>query len=243
MGAAWERRLPDIGSGHNPEMNYFSKNLKYLRQRAKLSEGDLAKRVHIGQTTINRMVTTQDYDPKWSSVVKIAQEFRVDYFDLMLTDLSNSEAEASGGKRDVVRIDILDGFKPPRDGLLDAVSPFEDSFEVRREWFDRHVGLDREHVRFITVLNDQVRDEFRMGSLVLIDTRVNDVPKMGPGFYAFRLGDEVDFLYGTRLGDDSYEFKGTVKHSTRILVEGAEELRSLHILGRAFFKMSIERDV
>lgn len=68
---------------------YFSKNLKYLRKKNKLSQNKLAKNLNVNQTTIARW-EDEGREPTISSAFKIAKYFEISIDDLISADLMNN---------------------------------------------------------------------------------------------------------------------------------------------------------
>lgn len=71
---------------------YFSKNLKYLRTKNKLSQNKLAKKLNINQTTIARW-EDENREPTISSAFKVVKYFEVSIDDLITIDLTNKEVK------------------------------------------------------------------------------------------------------------------------------------------------------
>lgn len=61
----------------------FAHNLKLLRKKANLSQQELAKEIHVPQTTISDLENGK-YDPSLSIAYKVASYFRVSIDSLVL---------------------------------------------------------------------------------------------------------------------------------------------------------------
>lgn len=70
----------------------FSKNLKYLRKKNKLSQNKLAKKLNVNQTTIARW-EDENREPTISNAFKVAKYFEISIDDLISVDLTNKEVE------------------------------------------------------------------------------------------------------------------------------------------------------
>lgn len=68
------------------ENNYFSTNLKYLRQRRGLTQGELAKKISVDQTTIGRW-EDGNREPTVGNALNISNIFNVDITSLLNEDL------------------------------------------------------------------------------------------------------------------------------------------------------------
>lgn len=66
--------------------NFFSTNLKYLREKEKLSQNKLAEKVGVNQTTIARW-ETEEIKPSIDNVEQIANVLNVSLPDLLISDL------------------------------------------------------------------------------------------------------------------------------------------------------------
>lgn len=67
-------------------MNYFSYNLKVLRQEKKLSQPQLAKELGVSKGMIS-FWENEKYEPTASNIIAVAKFFKVSIDDLLLTKL------------------------------------------------------------------------------------------------------------------------------------------------------------
>lgn len=90
---------------------YLSNNIRHLRKMAKMSQEDFSKLVGLNRGNI-ASYENGTAEPKIHSLVKIANQFKVDMVDLVLKDLTistNYEMAVSAFHRQVVRDgEILD---------------------------------------------------------------------------------------------------------------------------------------
>ena len=74
----------------NNSSNYTNANVKYLRERRGLSQGELAEALNIDQSTLAKWeANTRKITLEWS--MKIAEYFSVFIGDFISTDLKNNE--------------------------------------------------------------------------------------------------------------------------------------------------------
>lgn len=67
-------------------MSYFSRNLKYLREKKKLSQNKLAELAGVNQTTIARW-ETEEVSPSLDNIYDLAETLNVSIADLTGKDL------------------------------------------------------------------------------------------------------------------------------------------------------------
>ena len=80
------------------ENNYFSSNLKFLRQREGLDQVDLAKKLGRKSSASISEWEKGKYTPKASVLAKIATIFNVGLSELLMVDLANAEINKSNNK-------------------------------------------------------------------------------------------------------------------------------------------------
>lgn len=68
----------------------FSKNLKYLREKRKISQAKVAELVGVNQSTITRW-ETNEISPSIDNVETVADAFNVPLPDLLIKDLSKDD--------------------------------------------------------------------------------------------------------------------------------------------------------
>lgn len=73
-------------------MNYIGVNLKKFLTKERISENELAKRIGIPQQIINRIITGINQNPKLSTIIPIANYFKVPLQELISnSDLDNTQ--------------------------------------------------------------------------------------------------------------------------------------------------------
>ena len=70
--------------------NYFSKNLKFLREQKKLSQNKLGELANVNQTTIARW-ENEEMAPSIDNVIELSKIFNIDLADLLGRDLQFNE--------------------------------------------------------------------------------------------------------------------------------------------------------
>lgn len=70
--------------------NYFSKNLRFLREQKKLSQNKLGELANVNQTTIARW-ENEEMAPSIDNVIELSKIFNIDLADLLGRDLQLNE--------------------------------------------------------------------------------------------------------------------------------------------------------
>lgn len=70
--------------------NYFSKNLKFLREQKRLSQNKLGELANVNQTTIARW-ENEEMAPSIDNVIELSKIFNIDLADLLERDLQLNE--------------------------------------------------------------------------------------------------------------------------------------------------------
>ncbi len=70
--------------------NYFSKNLKFLREQKRLSQNKLGELANVNQTTIARW-ENEEMAPSIDNVIELSKIFNIDLADLLGRDLQLNE--------------------------------------------------------------------------------------------------------------------------------------------------------
>lgn len=70
--------------------NYFSKNLKFLREQKRLSQNKLGELANVNQTTIARW-ENEEMAPSIDNVIELSKIFNIDLADLLGRDLQFNE--------------------------------------------------------------------------------------------------------------------------------------------------------
>ncbi len=111
--------------------NNFSKNLKYLRERNKISQNKMSELVGVNQTTIGRW-ETEEMTPSIDNVEEVARVLKVPLPDLLIKDLSFDNAELVEINTDTVSIPVLGTI---RAGMpIEAQEEIIDYVDIPREW-------------------------------------------------------------------------------------------------------------
>lgn len=72
------------------DLNYFSKNLQFLRKQKGMTQAELGSKINVDQTTIGRWEDS-NREPTMGNVVNIANIFNVTIPDLLDKDLSKND--------------------------------------------------------------------------------------------------------------------------------------------------------
>lgn len=111
--------------------NYFSSNLKFLRENKGISKNKLGELVGVNQTTIGRW-ETEEIKPSIDNVEEVARALNVDLPDLLIRDLTFDNAQTIDINPNVVKIPVL--------GVIKAGTPIEaqeniiDYIEIPLNW-------------------------------------------------------------------------------------------------------------
>ena len=70
--------------------NYFSKNLKFLREQKRLSQNTLGELANVNQTTIARW-ENEEMAPSIDNLIELSKIFNIDLADLLGRDLQLNE--------------------------------------------------------------------------------------------------------------------------------------------------------
>ena len=90
--------------------NYFSKNLKYLREKKDISKNRLGDMVGVNQTTIGRW-EANEITPSIDNVEEVAKALNVELPDLLIKDLSFDNATLMPTLSDTIQIPVLGTIK------------------------------------------------------------------------------------------------------------------------------------
>lgn len=104
-------------------MSYFSNNLKYLREKRKLSQNKLAEMAGVNQTTIARW-ETEEVSPSLDNIYDLAESLNVSIAELTGRDLSVENNTTSSNNDDNI------------DALLSA---YKDLPDTDKEWIKNMV--------------------------------------------------------------------------------------------------------
>ena len=90
--------------------NYFSKNLKYLREKKDISKNKLGEMVGVNQTTIGRW-ESNEITPSIDNVEEVAKALNIELPDLLIKDLSFDNATMMTTTSDTIQIPVLGTIK------------------------------------------------------------------------------------------------------------------------------------
>lgn len=98
--------------------NYFSKNLKYLREYQKLSQNKLADMIGVNQTTIARW-EDDNRTPNLDNAIDVSRVLNIPLADLVGKDLSINKSVLSGTKSEFKQILLKKGLIDENDNLTE----------------------------------------------------------------------------------------------------------------------------
>ncbi len=111
--------------------NFFSSNLKFLREKEGLSQNKLAEKVGVNQTTIARW-ETEEIKPSIDNVEQIANALNIGLPELLISDLRFDNADVVDISSNTIKIPVL--------GVIKAGIPIEaqqdiiDYVEIPKDW-------------------------------------------------------------------------------------------------------------
>lgn len=126
--------------------NYFSKNLKYLREQKKISQNKLGELAGVNQTTIARW-ENEEMAPSIDNAVELSNILNVSLADLLGRDLKvrkEEKIELSKEQEQELLKDVL-----KRKGFLD------ESEELSEENFNTLIDFAKANKQFIMKDNDK----------------------------------------------------------------------------------------
>ena len=85
--------------------NFFSSNLKFLREKEGLSQNKLAEKVGVNQTTIARW-ETEEIKPSIDNVEQIANALNIGLPELLISDLRFDNADAIDISSNTIKIPV-----------------------------------------------------------------------------------------------------------------------------------------
>ena len=114
-------------------MEFFSKNLQYLRKEKKLTQAELGNKINVDQTTIGRW-EDGNREPTVGNVANIAEVFNITIPDLLDKDLTKNNNSFS-------ELDIL--FDKHKDILTESdKNIIKAIIEERKKEIDKQLGED-----------------------------------------------------------------------------------------------------
>ena len=111
-------------------MNYFSSNLRYLRNLKKLSQNKLAELANVNQTTIMRW-ELGDMSPSLDNIYDVSKALDVEIADLTGKDLSQSETINQFNELEILFNKAKDKLDPSQEATIkfvmqDAIKKYEE---------------------------------------------------------------------------------------------------------------------
>lgn len=111
--------------------NFFSSNLKFLRENKGISQNKLGSMVGVNQTTIARW-ETKEINPSIDNVEQIANALNVNLPDLLITDLRFDNASIVDVSSNTIKIPVLGTIKA---GIaIEAQQDIVEYIEIPKEW-------------------------------------------------------------------------------------------------------------
>ena len=111
--------------------NYFSTNLKYLRENKKISQNKLAEQVGVNQTTIARW-ETQEITPSIDNAEEVAKALNVQLPDLLIKDLRLNNDEILDINLDMIKIPI---YRTIKDGIpVESQTDITEYVGIPKDW-------------------------------------------------------------------------------------------------------------
>lgn len=142
-------------------MNNFSKNVKSLRERQKLSQNKLAELSNVNQTTIARW-ENGEISPSLDNMIDLAKALKVNIADLVGADLNFDNAEYVDVFSDVVMIPVL--------GTVKAGTPIEAQENII-EYVDIPKDWTKGGKQFygLKVTGDSMYPEYKENDIVIFE--------------------------------------------------------------------------
>ena len=111
--------------------NYFSKNLKYLREKKDISKNKLGEMVGVNQTTIGRW-EANEITPSIDNVEEVAKALNIELPDLLIKDLSFDNATVLATTSDTIQIPVLGTIKA---GIaIEAQEDIIEYIDIPKNW-------------------------------------------------------------------------------------------------------------
>lgn len=111
--------------------NYFSKNLKFLRENKNISRNKLSEMVGVNQTTIGRW-ETNEITPSIDNVEEVAKALNVELPDLLIKDLSFDNASFEELDSNTILIPVLGTIKA---GIpIEAQENILEYVDIPKDW-------------------------------------------------------------------------------------------------------------
>lgn len=111
--------------------NYFSKNLKYIREEKNISKTKLGELVGVNQSTIGRW-ETEEIKPSIDNVEEVAKVLNIPLPDLLIKDLKIDNAEFTDVCSDTVQIPVLGVIKAGKE--IEAQENIIEYIDIPKEW-------------------------------------------------------------------------------------------------------------
>ena len=126
--------------------NYFSKNLKFLRENQNISKNKLGEMVGVNQTTIGRW-ESNEITPSIDNVEEVAKVLNVELPDLLIKDLSFDNAIPVEISSDIVKIPVLGTIKAgvpieAQENILEYVDIPKDWLKGNKKFYGLKISGD-----------------------------------------------------------------------------------------------------
>ena len=119
--------------------NYFSKNLKFLREQKRLSQNKLGELANVNQTTIARW-ENEEMAPSIDNVIELSKIFNIDLADLLGRDLQLNEDRKQLTEKEEMEM-LKNTLK--KKGFLD------ENEELSEEYFNTLIEIAKDNKQFI----------------------------------------------------------------------------------------------
>lgn len=111
--------------------NYFSKNLKYIREEKNISKTKLGELVGVNQSTIGRW-ETEEIKPSIDNVEEVAKALNVPLPDILIKDLQFDNGEITNLSSDTIQIPVLGTIKAGIE--IEAQQDIIEYIDIPKEW-------------------------------------------------------------------------------------------------------------
>ena len=111
--------------------NYFSKNLKYIREEKNISKTKLGELVGVNQSTIGRW-ETEEIKPSIDNVEEVAKALNIPLPDMLIKDLQFDNAEFTDISSDTIQIPVLGTIKAGIE--IEAQQDIIEYIDIPKEW-------------------------------------------------------------------------------------------------------------
>ena len=129
---------------------YFHHNIKYLRERGKMSQIEIAETLGVSSGSISAYESGRNY-PTIENLLKLRKLFDANLEELFFTDLSQKQNITQSNNTDTVqelvqKVEVLQKWKSEVDGMLDKLAQV-DNFDKVLNLFTDEMGMDLPELR------------------------------------------------------------------------------------------------